>query len=52
MGFKPGSNVSVLDVVEEVLMVAVEERRVALSIGDASLIHVTAQEPQTVFPTV
>ncbi len=50
MGFKPGLDVSVLDVVEGVLLVGVEERRVALSIGDASLIHVvTDSGPAVVF---
>ncbi len=44
MGFKPGLEVGVVDVVEGVLLVAVEERRVALSIGDASLIHVALNQ--------
>lgn len=48
MGFKPSIEVTVVDVVEGVLLVGVEERRVALSMGDASLIHmVTDQSPSS-----
>jgi DtxR family Mn-dependent transcriptional regulator len=44
MGLKPGVKVTVLDVVEGVLLVGVDERRVALSIGDASLVHVAMDQ--------
>ncbi|MFQ5837279.1 MAG: metal-dependent transcriptional regulator [Thermoplasmata archaeon] len=53
MGFKPGVDVTVVDVVEGVLLVGVEERRVALSIGDASMVHVIMdQRPASMLPVL
>lgn len=52
MGFKPGVQITVLGVVEGVLLVGVDERRVALSIADASMVHVVAQEPSSMLPVL